>query len=88
MRKLTVRAAVAVVLGLLIGTMMYGYYARWSRLGVDAYLDYESVRFDRRMAHPHVGFALMEWVLLVLILVVVYELIVAAVWKFAKARQS
>ena len=88
MRKLSVRAAVAAVLGLLLGTIIYSYYEQWSGRGIDAYLHFQSLRFDRKMAHPNLVLIFVEQVFLVLLAVTVYELVVAAVWKFAKPGQS
>jgi hypothetical protein len=89
MRKLSVRAAVAAFLGILVGLHIYSDYARWNRLGVDAFLDFETNRFNKSMAHlrPE-AITLISCCLIVLFAAGVYELIVAGIWKLAKPRQS
>jgi hypothetical protein len=89
MRKPGVRAAVAAFLGVLLGLCVYSGYARWNRLGIDAFLDFETNRFNKYMAHlrPE-AITLVTWCLIALVAAGIYELIVAAVWKFAKPRQN
>lgn len=45
----------AVALGVLAGEAITRDYEKWHALGRDAYLAYESHRFDRYMAHPGPG---------------------------------
>jgi hypothetical protein len=89
MRKISVRAVVAALLGILFGLDIYRGYAKWNRLGLDAFLDFETNRFDKYMAHlrPE-AVTLIVWCLLALFAAGIYELIVAAVWRLVKPRPS
>ena len=89
MRKFSVRAGVAALLGGLFGLHVYHDYAKWNRLGLAAFLANQTARFDRFMAHPKPVIAtVLGFAIVTLLVAGLYELMVAAILKLAKSRQG
>ena len=86
--KLLVRMATAALFGVLFGMVVHAGYVKWNRLGLDAFLAYETTfRFNRYMAHPKPEvLTLVTSCILALFVAGSYELVVAGISKLLKAK--
>jgi len=75
-----VRLAVASLAGVLVSWYIGRDYARWHSLGREAFLSFQSRRFDEHFAAPSPGTALACWILVVAA-IGAYEGVVALVTK-------
>jgi hypothetical protein len=84
--KLVSRTGTGAFFGALAGIYNHHSYLKWNGLGRTAYLNYQGSRFDRFMTNPKPEtFDILGGVVVVVILVGLYELVVAGISKLLKA---
>ena len=86
--KAWIRAAAAVCVGVLFGLYVHHDYSRWSALGLDSFLNHESLRFNRYMATPQpMIHTLILFSIAALLGAGLYESIVKVLSKLVSPRQ-
>jgi hypothetical protein len=75
--KLLLRGAIASLFGILFAMNVHSGYTKWNRLGYNAFIDSERIRFERYMVHvqPEI-ITILTFVIASLLIAGLYELIV------------
>jgi hypothetical protein len=87
--NLTSRVISAVLVCILSGYWIHFDYVRWHQRGRDAYLAYQSHRFDQSMASPHPALVTIVGVFMVIgAFLAIYELIAAGASRLIRSSES
>jgi len=66
----------AVLMGIFLGSYIHNDYAKWAQRGRDAFIAYQTQRFDKQMAAPHPTIAtIIASILFVVVFLAVYEIL-------------
>jgi hypothetical protein len=85
--KFVLRMAVAALFGIQFGVFNSRAYHKWSGLGLNAYVGYQTEYFNRWMAHPRPElFTIAVGVVAAVLVAVLYECVVFGLSKLLKIR--
>ena len=74
--NLSCRMISAVLMGIFLGSYIHNDYAKWGQRGRDAFIAYQSQRFDQHMANPHPTMVtIIASILFVVVFLAVYEIL-------------
>jgi len=74
--NLTCRMISAVLMGIVLGSYIHNDYVKWGQRGREAFIAYQTQRFDQHMAHPHPTMAtIIAAILFVGVFLAVYEIL-------------
>ncbi len=81
-RELIGRFIAAVLIGMLFGSYIHHDYVKWSQRGREAFIAYQTHRFDRFMLSPHPAIAtVFTFTFLMVIFLGIYELLAAVLLR-------
>ena len=74
--NLKCRMISAVLMGILLGSYIHNDYVKWGQRGREAFIAYQTQRFDQHMANPHPTMVtIIASILFVVVFLAVYEIL-------------